>query len=59
MFSPELILFFSMPYTNHIGVESQRLKKNQGRCRYEGQSISNASYFFFSFTFEENSNTIT
>ena len=26
--------------------------------RYEGQSISNASYFF-SFTFQENSNTIT
>ena len=26
---------------------------------YEGQSISNASYFFFSFTFQENSNTIT
>ena len=25
---------------------------------YEGQSISNASYFF-SFTFQENSNTIT
>ena len=26
---------------------------------YEGQSISNASYLFFSFTFQENSNTIT
>ena len=26
---------------------------------YEDQSISNASYFFFSFTFQENSNTIT
>ena len=26
---------------------------------YEGQSISNASYFFFSFTFQENSNPIT
>ena len=45
------LLRFALPYVTFCGIHRNIM--------YEGQTTSNASYFFFSFTFQENSNTIT